>query len=816
MPDRNTWTAVAASPALIGLGQQTLINILTYPAPSGPTYNAQSLVLEQSGFQNISCTITAPDGTKSTFMPVDDSIFHATGQSTPGLAEIVGSLQFYYTPTQIGNYSVTASFPGQVYTTDGQLANANLSEYYKPSSSLNSFTFTVQKDPVLSGLLNGYPWSPLPTGYWTNPINTNNREWASITGAWVVSGYAGKTNPNYNPYTTAPLSPHVVWATQVMQSGLTGGVFGSLAYNDQAGGTGAIIMDGKIYQNEIGTSRFDCIDLRTGQLLWSAPYASGNTGLVGGWQILPEYQTTTNVLEGGTAQFLIGMTVGTTGTGSNTWVFYNPFNGAVARTLTNVPTDIMRVLYNNGDNTFWMTEGNQNLYNTTVPLKLPYLNLIKWDYSLLSQQNPNLVYTQLLTNDWRAGIVFNVSLLHLPGQAIDFGDNNFFTTNAYPYDAAGVVVVQQHNDMQLLAGFSETDGKLLWVNNNTEIGLNGRDVIATSDAGPLFNDASLDWEAFDVKTGKLLYTLSGGDLPWAMLPDMLYVYNNNTLFMGSYDGHVYAYNIQTGARVWQSDYVGAEDESIYGNQPFNGNSIGGGGVLYYSTGTTYHLEPRTRFHALYAIDEATGHFIWKLPIAINPTAIAYGYVVGRDIENGIQYCIGKGQTSTKVTAEQQIGGSVMIQGSVMDMSPTKPNTPAVSEASMSEWMDYLYGQNATLINSPPTPQGVTVQLNAVDPNGNAIDLGTVTSDFSGQFAKSWTPTTAGLYTIYATFAGSNSYYSSYAETHATYATTASTASPAPTQATAVSNSDLMTYLVVGIVVLLIAITVVGALLYRKH
>ena len=34
----------------------------------------------------------------------------------------------------------------------------------------------------------------------------------------------------------------------------------------------------------------------------------------------------------------------------------------------------------------------------------------------------------------------------------------------------------------------------------------------------------------------------------------------------------------------------------------------------------------------------------------------------------------------------------------MDMSPGAPNTPAVSEEDMVEWMDYMYGQNATLLN----------------------------------------------------------------------------------------------------------------------
>jgi len=49
MPDRDTGTVVGVSPTLVGLTQEVLINIMTYPAPSGPTYYAQSLVKDILG-----------------------------------------------------------------------------------------------------------------------------------------------------------------------------------------------------------------------------------------------------------------------------------------------------------------------------------------------------------------------------------------------------------------------------------------------------------------------------------------------------------------------------------------------------------------------------------------------------------------------------------------------------------------------------------------------------------------------------------------------------------------------------------------------
>src|SRR4030067_3251650 len=290
-----------------------------------------------------------------------------------------------------------------------------------------------------------------------------------------------------------------------------------------------------------------------------------------------------------------------------------------------------------------------------------------------------------------------------------------------------------------------------------------------------------------------------------MLPDYRYVVNveKGIFYAGSYDGHVYAYDADTGDLVCQRDFYGAEEESIYGTQPFNGGwSVGADEKLYFNTATTYSLMPRTRFHALMCINETTGHFLWKLPIGAAPSAIADGYLIATDGENGIQYGIGKGQTATAVSIRRDVisaGSSVLIKGSVLDLSPGAPNTAAVSEADMSVWMDYLYGQNATLLNSPPTPEGVSVQVTALGSDGSAIDLGTATSDESGQYAKAWTPSSEGLYKIYATFAGSESYWSSYAETALSVGPVHETDNTQP-PAAAPENTTLLYGILVAVVV----------------
>jgi len=57
--------------------------------------------------------------------------------------------------------------------------------------------------------------------------------------------------------------------------------------------------------------------------------------------------------------------------------------------------------------------------------------------------------------------------------------------------------------------------------------------------------------------------------------------------------------------------------------------------------------------------------------------------------------------------------------------------------------------------------GVPVILTAIDPNGNAVEIGIVTTNgYYGTFTKEWTPTIEGTYQIIATFGGDDSYGSS--------------------------------------------------------
>ena len=145
------------------------------------------------------------------------------------------------------------------------------------------------------------------------------------------------------------------------------------------------------------------------------------------------------------------------------------------------------------------------------------------------------------------------------------------------------------------------------------------------------------------------------------------------------------------------------------------------------------------------------------------SALAEGFLAYYNYYDNQVYCVGKGPSATTVSASPKVvtnGAGVLIEGMVTDQSPGAMGTPAISDADMGEWMEYLYMQKP----KPTDAAGVQVTLSAVSPTGGSISIGTVTSDAAGMFKKMWTPPSDGEYTIIATFEGSESYWTSVAQT----------------------------------------------------
>jgi len=352
---------------------------------------------------------------------------------------------------------------------------------------------------------------------------------------------------------------------------------------------------------------------------------------------------------------------------------------------------------------------------------------------------------------------------------------------------------------------------------------------------------TLQWVGYSLYTGQKLWG------PTAPMADLDYYGNPITpiiqaqlaygnLYSMGYAGIIYCYNLKTGALEWtygngESGNSTSAVDTPFGDYPTFINAVGNG-VVYTVTSEHTVNTPIYKGALARAINATNGQQIWTLSdytgeFQAMSYAMADGYNTWFNGYDNQIYVVGRGPSATTVTAPQTAiteGNSVIIQGTVMDISAGTtqaeqaadfPNgVPCASDASMSQWMSYVYQQQPEQTNFT----GVTVTLTAIDPNGNFITLGSATTDATGHFIYAWqTPQVSGKYTITATFAGTNGYWPSNAETGMFVQSAPPT--PAPT-ASPVTGLATMSGLTIGIaaaaIAIIIAIAIVGLLILRKH
>jgi hypothetical protein len=211
------------------------------------------------------------------------------------------------------------------------------------------------------------------------------------------------------------------------------------------------------------------------------------------------------------------------------------------------------------------------------------------------------------------------------------------------------------------------------------------------------------------------------------------------------------------------------------------------GIIYVEGGHDYS-PPLYKGAQIYAVNATSGQLIWSNLgfMTSGDLAISDGVMVGISSYDNQIYAYGMGRSATTVTAPATaipLGTQVLIQGTVTDQSPGQTGlgipaagTPAIADQYQSLWSQYLWMQQPM----PTNATGVPVTLTAVDPNHNTQNIGTVTSDITGKYAISWTPPVPGVYTITASFAGTNSYYSSKDETHIVVSAATAAAQPIQT------------------------------------
>ncbi len=830
-----TYTFCSVSPNPIGVGQTVNVNFWVNLPP--PTASAQY----GDRWTNMTLIVTHPDGTKETLGPFTSD---ATGGS-----------HTTYTPTVTGNYTFQMKFGGEVLpglnTPNGQPStNPSVGDYYEPSES-NVFTLNVQEEPISIAGAN-----PLPSNYWTRPIYGENNNWNVISGNWL--GLAASTfaatgmynaTGNYNPFTTAPNTAHILWTKPEAFGGIIGGEFGNSETSNYYSTSqyepkfAPIIMNGILYYTLYpGASTYPegwvAVNLHTGQTIWTKTEAQVNNEVLKCGQILN--MITPN--QYGALAYLWSIPVAGAGfMGTPSYLsMYDAMTGQWILNITNVPASALTLTedehgnlvgyYVNSTTNFatGKVSASLSMWNSTVCINMAVGNYgggsaVADQWMWRPPQGAQLNFqagvqwsTPLPTTDKDGkplvSMAYGFPMYLLSISAVQSGT---VLMTGYDSGSGGMFFT---SGWQEEAGFSAIDGHQLWgAVNRTQVPYSivySGGVWSGSGAYVELTESALSVTGYSLTTGEKLWgpIALPNVSPFSSLGANAVV-ADGTIYIWGYGGDVYAFNILTGELKWQYHTPSGGYESPYGVEPIWTFTVGSvaDGKLFVPEG---HMYSPPLFHNAQqlALNTTDGSVVWSIDAfdVTSAPAISDGVMTTLNAYDNQIYGYGMGPTKLTVDA-QAFGSDIVIRGTVTDISAGSqqeavaanfPNgLPAVSDDSMTPFMEAVYMQQPM----PTNTTGVPVTISVLDSNGNFRQIGTATSDGSGMFTYTWTPDITGDYTVVANFAGSQSYYGSSSETSFTVGNPAPTATTAPT--TAPSMAD--TYFIPAIAGLFVFMAIIG-------
>jgi hypothetical protein len=813
---------VNAAPNPVGVGQTVYINLFfTKPIPDATGFGT-------SIYTGLTINIVKPDGTNETLGPY-------TADMTGG----VGGLSF--SPAAIGNYTFQGIFPGQSLGTDFSGTTYNMDPCVSPP-----VTIVVQQEPI-----SYYSGSPLPTNYWSTPIYANNFNWAqTIGGNWYglgrpafdnTGGYDGTGN-NFQQYSTAPTTAHILWTKATTTGGQPGGE--TIANQENAYSTASplyhlfepVILNGVLYENlwaaQTDNAGIIAINLRTGQTLWVQ-----NTSDV---LIYGQVVNFHNNEEFGAQAFLwTSHLAGYDGMGMfgpaalYDYNILDPVTGNQMATVTDIPSAIAGLF---ATSTSALIDSNES--NCAGAILIYYVdsnNLKMWNSSQCLSPvggfgSPTGSYKPTGSYNFTAGIMWTVPLPTAnPAFGIAEMNNQAILLSSHP-PTISTFMNQFGADNATDIAYDPVTGAKLWgpttqtLTNFDDIG-----IVAVGDGVYVRHDKDLnELFGYSLTTGQKLWgpTQCVGNAFSHLFSSAAIAYGR--VYIWDFGGYANAVDLKTGHLDWTYTRGSAGYNTPYGIYPLwvYGSQTIADGMLFLSEGRLYNppLFPGGEKLALNCTD---GSLVWEISGAFqrSPSPVADGEMLGFNGYDGQIYAFGTGASKTTVTAPDvgvTTATPVTIMGAVTDISAgasqevvaaNYPNgLPCVSDASMTPFMEAVYEQQPM----PTNVTGVPVTIAVTDSNGNHYDIGTTTTTPSGFYSLTWTPTIPGNFAVTATFAGTQSYYGSSAQT-AFYASSPA-ATPAPTATPAASVAD--TYFVPAIAGLFVLIIIVLALvvlsMFRKR
>ena len=783
---KKTYPFIGATPNPVGVSQEVLLHI-------GISQQTTNTYEQWTG---LSVTITDPDGHTTTLPDISTDATGGTGRT--------------FTPTIVGTYQLQTHFPAQ-----------SMGGVDYAASDSDVLELVVQQEPVPY-----WPGIPLPTEYWTRPINAQFFEWATIAGNWLrpAGSYTMPPIPKYHPYNDdAPNTAHILWTKQYAQGGLTGGALGNVQYEmgDAYVGKflGSVVIDGVLYYNSFQSTGSTAVEqpvvamnLKTGEELWVRNW--NNTRLAFG-QV---YFFDSFNYHGAFAYLWT--------TSGSTWNAYDALTGRWVYRLTNVPSsdfnlygpkgEIIRYTVNVGAGTISMWNSSKAVNpQTSGSVGDGSWDIIGGTYDATQ----GIQWTADISEDLSGSVaaysldkVFGSTSAGIFGSSADTITSWAISTED---DSRGEVIFNKGWDIP-----SDTRGSTTWV---------WTDACWDDNVFVISCKETRKYYGFSLETGNFLWETVAEDWSELTFYDKWYgpAWGYGNFYSGRQSGVVTCYNLTTGDIKWQYDVADKYAEILWSaNFPIEYHFLADGKICL-SYGEHSPIDPTGRGAPMVVLDAETGEEIWTLSWFANwwggHVVIGDSIMAGLNGYDGRIYSIGKGPSATTVSATPKIsvdGDSVMVEGTVMDISPGTedyaltarfPNgVPAVADDNQTAWMEYVYMQYPR----PTDVTGVEVAISVLDPNGNIYDVGTATSDESGTYCCQFIPAVPGQYTVIATFAGSEAYCGSTAETYLQVnnapTVTAPPESPAPMTDTYVLG------LGTGAIVAIVAVGLVLILMLRKR
>jgi hypothetical protein len=820
-----THAFISANPNPVGVGQQALIYVWL-------DYTIQGNSIENTiRFRNYQLIITHPDGQNET-------------KTWPIVTDTTASAYTPFTPTVAGTYTLTFNFPGQVYDYGAQYPTyaAYNNDTYTASST--TMVLNVQQDPIPK-----VPENPLPSEYWSRPINGANHMWEQISSNWLGGASVADI---WQKNGDAPTSSHIMWTKPIEYGGMAGGntiqmgsssenqtglsYYTGFSYNTRFGNP--MIVAGVLYyvipNGEAGSGGgMYGVNLQTGEQIWSS-----DTFLPSKAQMV-NFQTPNQHGIPGAIMWMVS---------GSTWIGYNAFNMKPVMNITGVPSgtevyandgSILRYVFSYNTTA---KRGTLGLWNTTAAISNQNLlyNGPGWPNSgiaVINGSNPNAyTYNVAITGDLTGSSAPTIVGV-IPGDII-LGRSSSVALTSTPNPNSNPWTMWAISDKP------GSQGQLLWKKDYAAPAGNTTRMLDWQPIDPV----TRAWVMTDFSTNqRLAYNLDDGNLRWGPTGDFpgfqyystregLPAYGN--LYVTGYGGIVYCYDMTTGNLEWtygnggEGNNTSSGDETPWGRYPTHAAAFADG-MIFTMSGEHSPNTPLYKGYRARAIDAFTGEEKWTLlswsasglGTSVAPVAIADGYMAFQNAYDGRIYTVGKGPSQMTVTSPDTsppLGTTITIKGTVMDIATGTtqneqkarfPNgVAAVSDESQSAWMEYVYMQQPM----PTDVTGVPISLSVIDANGNYRDIGSTISDANGFFSFNWKPDIDGAYTLYASFTGSNSYYPSHAVTAFNIEPMAAT--PAPTEPVSFEGvtSALQMTIIAAAIVIIIAIAIVGILVTRKR